>query len=140
MVNAGSQALVWQTGVEPKGRFIVAHTSGVMQVEDLLRLVESLIAEARRHGLVKVLMDCRRMELGMSKSDIYACTSLCERKDVRRDMRTAVVVSPGTTRMDYYQFYETVAANNGWAVRLFTDLEVASAWLNGECDQPAGGG
>jgi hypothetical protein len=140
MVNAGGRSLVWETGLEPQGRFVVAQTSGVMQVEDLLRLVDHLIGEGRRHGLVRILIDLRHAELGMSKSDIYACRSLIETRDVRRDMRTALIVSPGTTRMDDYQFYETVAANNGWAVRLFTDVEMASAWLSDECSQPSDSG
>jgi len=75
-------------------------------------------------------IDARSAEFSISTTENFWFTASFA--DVfPRDVRHAVVLSPGDRGHENIRFGEVVAANRGIPLRMFTDVEDARCWLCG---------
>lgn len=95
-------------------------------------LVESLFkaGELGKEKLTTlVLTDCTKMTGGHSFFDLYDLFALFEEAQVDHRLKESIVFDAGAPVTEVISFFETAALNRGYNVRIFTDREVAMAWL-----------
>mgnify|MGYP000873593975 CR=1 FL=1 len=118
----------------------IVHTTftGLVPPEDLEAAVQATLALAVAHGALRFLADCRGLEGGHSLFDLFEKAQRVERSGLSRCVREAVVMPANVRVRSDVQFWETVARNRGFEVRVFPDLDSAVAWLT-EAAAPAPG-
>ena len=90
------------------------------------------LALAKEHGISRYLGDCRSLPVETGAVlDIYELVELFESMGLDRRMREALVIAGPARPREDLDFYETVAKNRGFNVRIFDDMEAARAWLMG---------
>lgn len=88
------------------------------------------IALGKEHGILRYLGDCRLLPVETGAVlDIYELVELFESMGLDRRMREALVIAGPARPREDLDFYETVAKNRGFNVRIFDDMEAARAWL-----------
>ena len=87
------------------------------------------IATAAKLGITDYLVDFRGMTPDLSVTTIYELPRILEKLGDTRESRTAMVVSPESEKKEDFSFFETVSLNQGFQVKLFTDLQEATQWL-----------
>lgn len=126
----------WEIHKEPQGRYLLARASGVMDADALRSFCSQLIRTAQGQGAMQVLIDHRGMIPNVSEGEIYQMPLMADALGARRNVRTALLIDPDNPHRDDFEFYETVASNNGQILRLFTDLQQAETWLLRPALQP----
>jgi hypothetical protein len=126
----------WEICNEPQGRYLLAGASGVMDADALRRFCSQLVQTAQDQGAMRVLIDHRGMIPNVSKGEIYQMPLMADALRARRNVRTALLIEPDHPHREDFEFYETVASNNGQNLRLFTDLQQAETWLLRPALQP----
>lgn len=114
---------------------IVGHVTGRVDAALVAEMSAQLAALMKRTGCHRLLNDLRDADLTPSTFDIYSLPRIVDQKGVSRVCRRALVISKGLRDFD---FLETVSANLGQQVRIFTDLEDATAWLLSEGTRASG--
>lgn len=110
-------------------RFVEATFEGPIAPTELMEAVLECLAAARRIGTPNFFADCTALLPGQSAFDIYHLVQGYEALGVERTMREAVLVPAGTATEQDLAFYETVASNRGYCVRVFVDRDQALGWL-----------
>lgn len=87
---------------------------------------------AEEHGIDHYLLDCTSLVHGRSVIDIYSFGSLYVNLDIPRGSKQAVILSTNEENQKNTRFYETVARNRGYNVRVFNDRYEALAWLTSD--------
>jgi len=105
---------------------IEVHSSGDISAEDVKKTISQIADIRREHGLNKVLVDCREQSSALGTMDTFQVVV----KDDHRGIRTAVLVIAGQAAEEGNKFAETVAANRGFALKVFYTKEEAMEWLN----------
>jgi hypothetical protein len=126
----------WEIHNEEQGRYLIARASGVMDADALRRFCAELIQTAQDQGETRVLIDHRGMIPNVSKGEIYQMPLMANELGARRNVRTALLIEPDHPHREDFEFYETVASNNGQILRLFTDMQQAETWLLRPALQP----
>ena len=75
------------------------------------------------------LGDCTKAESGQSLFDIYQLVAFFESVNLPHDMKEAIVLPISSEAVSDLQFYETVAQNRGYNVRVFNNRTEAVGWL-----------
>lgn len=100
-------------------------------IDEMNSAVAQAAVAARGAGTNLFLANCEQLIPGDDPFDIYALVARFEELGVERTMREALIVPAGTPIEADLSFYETVARNRGYNVRLFHDRASAVAWLSG---------
>lgn len=103
--------------------------AGDLTAADVGAAAVAALEAARAHGTHLHLADCTPL---IGRGDVFSVYDMVEGFDalgVDRRLREAVIVQPGTAAEGDLSFYETVARNRGYNVRLFVDRSQAMAWL-----------
>lgn len=111
-----------------KGCFI-GRITGHWDVNKLMRYLQALIRASSKNSSSLYLHDLRKAEIDIPAFEIYnlpkAITTILPDN---RKWRGAIVVSKNT---EQYRFFETVAVNHGYNVKIFLDFDEAMNWLAG---------
>jgi hypothetical protein len=89
--------------------------------------VSDSVREAVTASCFKFLVDYRRAEMKLHLIDLYERPAVYMESGMPRWARIALML-PSAGRDP--EFIETVTANHGYSVRVFTDTEEAIGWLN----------
>lgn len=109
--------------------YAVAILSGVRTPETLIAAASKTTAFCRDRGFSRVLIDLRKMSGGLDTLQTFevAGHGIPSQKHVRKLVRSAILDHP--ENLDRIRFFETVAINRGFNVRVFSDEARAIAWL-----------
>jgi len=113
------------------------HGSGVVRATAKGRLDLVLIIQKALETLGQVpsqssqrfLIDDREADLALDTLEIYQLPQTLERLGLCRDAMVAVVYTVSSPTAVDFEFFETVARNQGFQVQLFTSIESAAKWL-----------
>jgi hypothetical protein len=108
-------------------------TAGVHTPEDIGRLAHEALAEVKRLGLLRILVDDRKMTPDFRTLEVYQLPRQLQEWGAPEGLRTAVVYSGDSPKKEDFRFFEVVSGNfGGVEVRVFDDsLERALEWLKG---------
>ncbi len=79
-----------------------------------------------KYGCRRILNDMRQATLTNDAFDIYGMPKSAQKAGVEFRCKRALVIKPGSTD---FNFLETVFVNQGHIVKLFSDIDAATAWL-----------
>lgn len=116
----------WTMQYLPEQRLLQIITKGKLTgacTEKLVREIQQTGIDLKKTG---ILMDNRGAELQFGTMDIYDCPKIYQQLTNGRQTHLAIVFRE--IRKDTL-FYETVCANMGYQVAIFTDYAQAVAWL-----------
>ena len=116
----------WTIQYLPEQRLLQIITKGPLTgacTEKLVREIQQTGIDLKKTG---ILMDNRGAELQFGTMDIYDCPKAYQKLADGRQTHVAMVFKE--IRKDTL-FYETVCANMGYHVAVFTDYDQAVAWL-----------
>ena len=110
---------------DPKGRFMVVRASGVMGISDLRDAAVKVVEYARQHSCDRALADLRQCRPTISITELFGYRTGFLSDGLRRLYRALLVKEQSLA----FRFFESVSANRGQSVRVFTDESQARAWL-----------
>ena len=121
----------WTTEHRAKDGILWITTEGVHTAEDIGRLAREGIAEAKRLGLTRILVDDRKMTPDFRTLELYKLPRQYQEWGAPKGLRAATVYAGDSPKKEDFRFYEVVAGNfGGVEVRVFEDsLERALEWL-----------
>lgn len=123
----------WRAFVHPTLPIIETHYEDAMSPEELLAAAEESIRLSLEHGRTLFFADCTRLRQGPSTSHIYELFGAIERSNVARGAREAMLLPdelpPGSDVAENLRFFEDLAVNRGFHVRVFADRQAAMDWL-----------
>lgn len=96
---------------------------GVVHSEEFIETRSQIGGIYEQHGLLNTLVDMREMEFGMSTASIYGFAST-----IKHPIGASIALLCRPNDSDA-RFFETVALNNGAAIKLFTEYSEALAFL-----------
>jgi hypothetical protein len=122
--------LVYEEKFSVDGDVLVVVLKGPFPKKQIFGSAENVFTQlgnaCSQHGLCKVLLDARELEVRMETMDLFRSGSDLA-GIAEPGFRAALVARPELID----RFFEDVAANRGACVRVFTDAEEARAWLAG---------
>lgn len=111
---------------------VLAVFIGRMSPAEVREAALASLALGKEHGISRYLGDCRALPVETGAVlDIYELVELYASMGLDRRIREALVIAGPARPREDLDFYETVARNRGFNVRIFDDMEAARAWLMG---------
>lgn len=109
--------------------FLVAALGGVRTPETLMAAAAQTTAHCREHGYSRVVIDLREMSGGLDTLETFevAGHAIPTQTGARDLVRSAILDL--TENIERIRFFETVAVNRGFNVKVFDDEEKAVEWL-----------
>lgn len=122
----------YQLELVEKNDFVVAVLGGVRTPETLMAAAAKTTAYCREHGYSLLVIDLRKMsgELDTLETFEIAGHSIPTQTDARDLVRSAILDL--TENIERIRFFETVAVNRGFNVKIFDDENKAFEWLRKE--------
>jgi hypothetical protein len=111
---------------------VQATAKGVLDLVLVTQKATETLQEAALHSSKRFLIDDREASLALDTLQIYELPGTLERLGLSRGARVAVVYTVTSPTAHDFQFFETVAVNQGFHVKLFTSMEPAMEWLKEE--------
>lgn len=116
--------------IEKKGDFLWVTATGTRSLETVLAMSKDIFAACAKNKVSKVLIDVRPLEGRLKTMEAYEVSDQHFPKiQDRRVITRAALVDLG--EFDHsYRFFENVAVNRGFILRIFSDPDKAVDWLN----------
>jgi hypothetical protein len=96
-------------------------------IEEVKRYSRAIIEACNKNQIKKALCDERELKYELSTIDTHALAEYIS-EYAKGVGRAAIVCNP--KYLPDAKFWETVSANRGLIVKVFTSIEKAEAWLN----------
>lgn len=113
--------------ISDNGKYILCIITGEIAAKDSERFSSEMDTLSSTSGCKKTLIDVRNAKNVSSNLDNYEFAYHdINRIGLQRDLRTAILTSPGDQSHD---FVKTVLLNAGYCVQSFCDEKEAIAWL-----------
>jgi hypothetical protein len=107
--------------------FVKTTITGILNFAVSQQALLDIAAEIKQPGEYEILLDIREAQTVLSVVDIYELgEALAAHPSLRRSKIALLTSMSDTTQA---AFLETVTANQGVRVRVFTDFEEAISWL-----------
>ncbi|MBK9964059.1 MAG: hypothetical protein IPP07_03805 [Holophagales bacterium] len=97
--------------------------------EDLRDVIRANLVLATEKGATRFLGDCTRLSRESSAQSIYALGDFIATLEVPPGLKEAILLPVAPEAERDLRFYETVALNRGFQVRVFDDRAGALLWL-----------
>ena len=109
-----------------------ADTKGRRTLDVVLSIAQETIAACKDHNTQKVLIDVRKLEGRLSTIDAYNIPA-----EYFKDMRDPMIIKKVAIIeleefVEEYRFFENVAVNRGYNLRVFSDITIALEWLRSD--------
>ena len=111
--------------------FLYVSADGAIGTDDVRGQVDQGITFILEHRLPGAMVDYSKVVLEMPIVDIYQLPDWFEARSLPRETRIAVVLPADPANMHKYTFFDDVANNRGYQVRLFWEVTRARDWLHG---------
>ena len=119
--------LTVKVSVDPQG-FLRVTLQGTVDNVALPGLFSMAATASEKHQVDRVFVDLLQSELRLNAADIYWVPKKLESHGLRRHRAALLFREIGSDE----EFLETVCANRGIGVKVFTDPDQALAWLIAE--------
>jgi hypothetical protein len=129
MAEDGDARAEWSVEYLPPEHAVRTSASGQMTLVLVKQKAVDSFETAADHGTGKLLVDSREVQPRLSTMEIYKLPAVLKPLGLTGHVKVALVYSPGTLSARDFEFFETVAVNQGYNVRLFTTVEDAKHWL-----------
>ncbi len=116
----------YKISYDPEACCVFTVFEGTVDLETYQRFADEFAKVSSSHDCLTLFIDMRTAKLSMSILEIYAIPQIMAAAGVSPICKKAVVV-PHIT--EDYQFFETVCANSGQLLKVFTDYDSAIRWL-----------
>lgn len=97
--------------------------------EDLREVIRANFELAKEKSSARFLGDCTRLARESSAASIYALGEFIATLEVPPGVKEAILLPLALPAERDLRFYETVALNRGFEVRVFDDRAAALLWL-----------
>jgi len=111
---------------EPEADIIRVHLQGRIDSRNLKMATSKLVEKMALCNCHRFLIDHREVKLSMSTVDLFYLPMVASNIGVSHSSRIAVVYS---THESDYRFIENVGRNQGFNVKIFTDMDEGVKWL-----------
>jgi hypothetical protein len=102
---------------------------GVPSIEELQAIALETLVVAKEKNTRRLLGNCAGLEQKGTELDIYSLIQFFESLPIDRQIKEAMLLPPTRGTAPDIEFYETVARNRGFNVRIFFDRQEAINWL-----------
>lgn len=113
----------------PIARIIRIEASGSLSTDDVVAQAIESIELVKQQQAVGSLVDYSKVTLEMPIIEIYKLPDLFDAHELPRSTRIAIVLPADPKNMHKYTFFDDVANNRGYLVRLYWEPSQAMAWL-----------
>ena len=110
---------------------ILRVTVSGMWTRDKASALQREVASNGVESLRGILLDARRATLNASTMDVFQIVT-AHAALFPSELKTAAILSPQTAALPDARFADNLAHNRGIALRVFTDMQEAATWLDGE--------
>ena len=111
---------------------VIGVFAGRLDTESMSEYAKEIARVSAKHNCRRFLNDLREAEIGLSTLDIHGLPKILQEftqgAAFDRSWRRAILAPKGKDVRDY-DFFETVAGNQGHTVKVFADLDKAMDWL-----------
>jgi len=128
---------VYNLKIERKATYLHATASGILNAETDKQIDEELVQICQDEGYKALLIDIRAMAGRLSIVENYQAAATLRERSATVLQQIAIVDRDRPEDISRNKFFEDVAVNRGAAVRFFTGLHAAAAWLRQESNQSA---
>jgi hypothetical protein len=97
--------------------------------EELQNVIRANLVLAREKGATRFLGDCTRLSRESSAQSVYALGDFLVTLELPEGLKEAILLPVAPAAERDLRFYETVALNRGFQVRVFDDRASAFLWL-----------
>ncbi len=128
-VTPGRTQIKWKIEYIEGHRIIQAKTSGRLSRGDIKRLIEEILAEGRQKNVNAFLLDQRETTLGLSVLEIDRLPEMLSEIGFGPGDKAAVLVNPDSFKNTLLKFLQDVLSLSSLQIRVVSDFEKATAWL-----------
>jgi hypothetical protein len=115
--------------IEAEGDVLWVTATGTRSLQTVLAMLQDIFAACVEKDLKKVLIDVLGLEGRLNIADAYKVPDKHFRKIRDRSVVTHCAIIDLKEFKESYKFFENVAANRGYLLRIFSDTDEAIAWL-----------
>lgn len=115
----------------PVAPILRVQAEGSISTEEVLAQVMEGLEIIKQQQMVGALVDYSKAILEMPIDEIFKLPDLFDAHELPRGTRIAIVLPADPKNMHKYTFFDDVATNRGYLVRLFWEPTQAMAWLAG---------
>lgn len=119
----------YELSIEKKPDFLHVHVTGIRTREAVAAMAKDIIDACVQHQTSKVLVDVRELTGRLSTLNAYEVPSVEFPKLKRPGLLKKAVIVDVEEFKDSFRFFETVARNRGFNLRIFGDIDKAIKWL-----------
>jgi len=120
--------MAYEIRIVSRDSLVQIKISGSITPELVAEICPGVSTAAREHDCKRILADLRGATRHLSTLKKYQLASRLGSFGFKRTINIAVIYSQSDSEDD---FFETVAVNNGYRVRIFRDMKEAKDWLMG---------
>ena len=120
----------WKIEHRPSQDIVTITAEGAISAEDVFAQVDESVALVKATFALGSLVDYSNAVLGMPVADISRLPDMFTAQGLPRRTKIAVVLPADPENMHKYTFFDDVASNNGYRVKLFWEPTRAMAWLS----------
>jgi hypothetical protein len=111
------------------GEILVAEASGVRTYDTVTAISKEIVDACREKGTQKVLIDVQALDGKLNMFDAFRIASTYFGMIRDRTVLNQAAIVDLKTSESRYKFFETVAVNRGYNIRIFNNVEEALEWL-----------
>lgn len=115
--------------IEKKGDVLWVTATGMRSLETVISMSKDIMAACAEQKVRRVLIDVRELKERMKMGEIYEISDKYFPKIRDRSVITHSAIVDLKEFEHEYKFFETVAMNRGFNLRLFSDPDEAVEWL-----------
>jgi hypothetical protein len=119
----------YEVTINKEENFLHVQAAGERTLDNILAITHEIMAAYARHGIPKVLVDVREIEGALSTMEGFELpTEHFQKIRDQRILQKAAIVDRKENE-ERFRFFQTVAENRGFNLRVFTDVDEATSWL-----------
>lgn len=123
--------MTYELQVEDRNEYLYARPIGIRTRETVSAIATEMLGACIENGNTRVMIDVRQLEGRLRTMDSFSIVTEDFPKMRGKGVYQAAVVDRQVSRARGW-FFETVARNRGFNLRLFADQDTAHKWLIGE--------
>jgi hypothetical protein len=124
-----TEKMAYDLRIEVEGDVLWVTATGTRSLQTVLAMSQDIFAACVEKHLKKVLIDVLGLEGRLTTMEAYEVAGKHFWKIRDRSVITHCAIVDLKEFEESYRFFENVAANRGYLLRIFSDTDEAIAWL-----------
>jgi len=120
--------MVFSVHHNPEHNYIVGSFIGGLNLKALKTYADEVVRVATKYNCKRFLNDLRAAETHLCTVEFYDALRILSESGIGQSWKRAIVV---LNNLEDFEFFETVAANRGFMVKVFVNPDDAMNWLKG---------